>query len=311
MYNEAIKLEFIESIKNAGTKKVAKSLFRKTGAICESSLDKDIAVMEASEILGILEQIGHLNYMTLRVDVYLLKRYAKWYNQHVCTTDLSKISSLSAMDVDLSKAFNAGLIKDEDELMGVLSFIAASDGYFEIPVILMSWLGLTLEEILSLKNEDVIFKDNSVFMQTHRKMICTDSDRIVSALREYKSVKSSIRSHRGDWIVYPDDLGLFIKNMVTKDSKFLGRPVTTSIVRKKIEQYNRNIPGNMKQITVDNVLLSGRLHRILESEITTGKVLPETIVNELRIRLVLVNDGIAMYNSYKKAFDIKIENKAE
>jgi len=311
MYNEAIKLEFIKSIHNEGTKKVAKSLFRRTGELCEFALDKDIALAGAQEILSVLERIGHLNYMTLRVDVYLLKRYTTWYDQHVHPIDLIGISSISAADVDLSKAFNAELIKDEDELIGILSFISASDGYFEVPVIFLSWIGLTLKEILNLKNEDIIFKNTSAFIQTHKKMVRTDSSRIVDALKEYKAVKSSIRAHRGDWIVYPDDLGLFIKNMITKDSKFLGRPVTEANVRKKIDMYNRNTPDNFKQITVDSVLLSGRLRRILEMEIATGKVLPETIVNELGIRLSLVNDGFAMYESYKKAFNIKLENQAE
>jgi len=54
--------------------------------------------------------------------------------------------------------------------------------------------------------------------------------------------------------------------------------------------------------------LSGGLHRILESEVKTGIVSTEIIVNELRTKLRLANDAVNLYKAYKKAFNIKIEN---
>lgn len=310
MYNEAIKHDFIESIQNSGTKLYAKSLFRRISSI-ESDCNKDIAGMSKEEIINELSHMHLLNYASVRSTLSIIKRYVTWYNLNVQNIFLENILSISATDVDLSLSLREEVIKDEDELRAIMSFASASDGYFEVPIILLAWTGFTLSEILGLRNEDVVVRDNTAYVQTERKTTLIDSQYIVNALKEYKSVKSSIRMHRGDWIVYPDNIGYFVKNMITKDSKFAGRPLTADIVRKKIDMYNRMTPDGIKKISVDNTLLSGRLSRILESEIATGGISSEVVVNEMRIRMPLLNDYIALYDSYKRAFDIKIENAAD
>ena len=308
MYNEAIKQRFLESIDNNGTKTVAKCFLGKLDDTCKGKFDKDIVDMSRDEILDAIGGIGHLNYATIRMDLYLLSKYVEWYNKNIHGINLENFTSISVKDVDLSESYGNQLIKDEDELTALSVSAFAKDGYLEVPVIILSWLGLSMKEIMELKNEDVIFKDDCIFIQVGKNITKVNSPILMEPLKDYKSVKSSIRSHRGDWVVYPDDLGFFIKNMLTKDSKFTGRPLTISRVRKRIEQYNRSVISNDKQITLDNVFLSGALRRILESEISTGKILPEVVASELNIKLNMVNDGITMYETYKKAFNIKIEN---
>lgn len=308
MYNEAIKSNFLESISNDGTRIVAKSFLGKFDEVCASKFGKDAVDMNRDEILEAMGGVGHLNYTTLRTDLYILSKYVEWFNNNVHEVSIENVASISVRDIDLSESFRAQLIRDEDELTALVGTEFAKDGYLEVPVIIFSWLGLTMNEIVKLKNEDVIFKDDCIFIQLNKNIIRVGSEKLIEPLRDYKLVKSSIRSHRGDWVVYPDDLGYFIKNMITKDSKFTGRPLSVSRIRKRMEQYNRCVINNNKQITIDNTLLSGRLHRILEAEISTGKVLPEVVASELNIKLNIVNDGIAMYEAYKKAFNIKIEN---
>lgn len=311
MYNEIVKQRFIETFKNKSSKLYAKSLMRRLDILCESELDKEVAEMSKREIIDGLSHIHYISYTSIRTDLYVLKKYFNWYNDNINSINVENVMSISAKDIDLSESLRAELVKDEDELLGILSFATASDGYYESPVSLLAWCGLTLDEILSLKNEDIVFKDDSVFIQSDRQVFHIQSDRIIGLLKDYRSTKSRIVECHGKRELFPDNLGFFIKNMVTENSKFIGKPLTAVTVRKKIDAYNRITPDNIKKITVDGVFLSGGMHRVLESEIETGKISTEVVVNELRAKLRLANDAVALYKAYKKAFGIEVENKAE
>lgn len=284
---------------------------RRLDILCESELDKEVAEMSKREIIDGLSHIHYISYTSIRTDLYVLKKYFNWYNDNINSINVENVMSISAEDIDLSESLRAELVKDEDELLGILSFATASDGYYESPVSLLAWCGLTLDEILSLKNEDIVFKDDSVFIQSDRQVFHIQSDRIIGLLKDYRSTKSRIVECHGKRELFPDNLGFFIKNMVTENSKFIGKPLTAVTVRKKIDAYNRITPDNIKKITVDGVFLSGGMHRVLESEIETGKISTEVVVNELRAKLRLANDAVALYKAYKKAFGIEVENKAE
>lgn len=311
MYNEAIKQNFLESIQNNGTKLYAKSTLDRSGAFFESEYGKDIVEMSSKEMIDGLAQMHLLNYASVRSVLSIIKRYAAWYNSNIKNISLDEIMSITATKVDLSQSLREEIIKDEAELRATMSFLSASEGYFEVPIMLLAWSGLTLKEILELKNEDVVVRGNTVFAQTGRKTTRINSDYIVDTIKEYKAVRSSTRPHRGDWEVYPDDIGYFIKNMIVKDSKFSGKRISAGNVRNRIDVYGATLPDGYKKITPDNVLLSGRLHRILESEIATGTISPEVVVNEMGIKMSLLNDYVALYNMYKKAFSIKPENIAD
>lgn len=308
MYNEVVKHRFIETFKNTGSKLYAKSLMRRLGELCESELDKEVAEMSKQEIIDGLSRIHYISYTSIRTDLYVLKKYFNWYNDNINPINVENALSISADDIDLSESLRAELVKDEDELVGILSFVTASEGYYEVPIILLAWCGLTLDEILKLKNEDVVFKDGSVFIQSDRKVLYIKSEKIINLLKDYKSTKSRVVECHGRREMFPDDIGFFIKNMLTVNSMFIGKPLSAANVRKKIDAYNRITPEHIKKITIDGVFLSGGMHRILESEIETGKISTEVVVNELRAKLRLANDAVNLYRAYKKAFDIKIEN---
>jgi len=308
MYNEAVKQRFIETFKNKGSKLYAISLMRRLAVLWESNLDKEVAEMSKREIIDGLSRIHYISYTSIRTDLYVLKKYFNWYNSNINQINVENAISISAEDIDLSESLRAELVKEEDELIGILSFTTANEGYYEIPVILLSWCGLTLDEILKLRNEDVIFKDGSVFVQSDRKVLYIRSEKIIDLLKDYRSTKSRVVECHGRRELFPDEIGFFIKNMVTVNSKFIGKPLTATAVRKKIDAYNRITPEHIKKITIDGVFLSGGMHRILENEIETGKISTEVVVNELRAKLRLANDAVNLYRAYKKAFDIKVEN---
>ncbi|MFA6831878.1 MAG: hypothetical protein WCR36_06375 [Bacteroidaceae bacterium] len=306
MYNETVKFEFIESLDNDTTKIFATNFFGRTDRLFEQESGKDLAEMGYSEIVENFQKLSQITYTTVRTHLAILRKYLKWYNNNITEVDVTKINNMSTYDVDISLNLFKSLIKDEEELAGILSVLPQKDGYFEIPILLLSWSGITLSNILELKNNDVIFKDTFAFIRTTHKIYRITSAYIVNALKDYKFVKSSTRQHRGLWNVYPDDLGYFIKNMVQENARVIGNRVSATNVRKKIVQFNKLTPGWFKEVTVDKTLLSGKLNRLVETERRLGNVPIEILLTELGGKKALLQDVVALYNSYKKAFSIKL-----
>lgn len=311
MYNEAVKCEFIESLDQDVLKTFVKSFFNRTDRLFEQELGKDLAEMNDCEIVENFKKLPQTSYTTVRTHLAILRRYLKWYNNNISSIDMTGINKISMYDIDISGFLSKSIIKNEEELAGILSFLSSQDGYFEIPTLLLSWNGVTLSEILDLKNTDVVFKENYALIRTPIKTYKITSEYTIRSLLDYKSVKSSTRQHRGVWTVYPDDLGYFIKNMVQENAKIIGQRVSAANVRKKIAQYNRLLPEGFKEVTVDRVLLSGKLNRLVDIENKFGSVSPEILLTELGGKQSSLQEVTALYESYKRAFDIHIVDKAD
>jgi len=311
MYNEAVKCEFIESLDQDVLKQFVKSFFNRTDRLFEKKLGKDLAEMNDREIVDNFKKLPQISYATVRTHLAIVRKYLKWYNNNISPVDMTEINKISTYDIDISLCLSKVIIKDEKELEVSLSFLSAKDGYFEIPTLLLSWYGITLDEILDLKNTDVMLKENYALIRTPNKTYKITSEYTINCLSDYKFVKSSKRKHHGVWTVYPDDLGYFIKNMVQKNSKITGSRVLDKNVRKKITQYNRLLPKGFKEVTVDKVLLSGKLNRLVDFENKFGSIPQEVLLTELGGKQSSLKEVTALYESYKKAFDIHVNYTAD
>ena len=99
--------------------------------------------------------------------------------------------------------------------------------------------------------------------------------------------------------------------MLFAGSKFTGIPLSINNVRKRITKYSNSLPTGFKEVTVDRTLLSGKLYRLAQMESMTGYIPPEVFRDELGGSIMYQRDNIALYEAYKKAFNIEFENKAE
>lgn len=306
MFNSEVKNKHLEIVNKTSIVKII-SLFQKLEKL-EDAMQKDFAAMNREEIISCIESFDYLSYATLRSDLVLLKNYVIWYNDNIEKVDIEIVENLLAKDFDLTNSIKKNLIKDENELRASLSFRKASEGYYEIPILCLSWLGLTPEVIVNLKNEDVYAKNGDVFVKTPNKTIMVKSEFIKTVLMEYSRVKTASRetklssSYR---YVFSDDMGYFIKYMYPPGSKFIGSRVSTKDISKKITQYNNIfVPDKFKKVNISEVLKAGRLYRIYEEEQKTGCLTPDIFINEFNNNAqTYLNDVIRLYQCYKKAFE--------
>jgi len=312
MYNESVKMRFVDTLGSDAFKRYAICLFNRFGDIAEDGANCDVADMSRESFIGFMEQFNYLTYHTIFSDLVILRKYFLWYNKNVHEIDSESLCSVTYKDIDLSESIRKQLLKNKEEVLEIVSHAPAEDGYFENPVLLLSWVGLTLKEILGLKNEDISFEDGYATVNSDKRIYIITSEEITSKLLDYKNVKRSTRARRHvDLDVYPDDLGYFIKSMQTLNSVFSGKRLVEGNIRKKVGAYVANLPDQFKRVTIDDVLLSGRMFRIYEYETKYNTDLNQKIINEMRIKKSALAEYLQLYKCYKKAFGLNIENKAE
>lgn len=300
MYNEVVKQMYINRTENEKSIIALTNLFNRMETNIEIPLGRDLATIGNEKLKISLEEMGYLSYSTIRTEVGLLRDYINWYDNNVAPVE--KLDLL-ARDIDISEGIRRNIFKDEDELKASLSYLPVAEGYFEVPVLLLSWIGMELNDILNLKNEDLMFKEYGVFINTPKSVIDVKSEYIKNSLFEYSKVKTSTRKHRGIWIVNMDDLGYFIKNMVPANSRLCGKRLTPDTIRRKLFILNNMLPSNLKQVTITNVLLSGKLWRIKQEEDLIGKITEEIFLKEFKTKYgMIINDMMEVYKYYKKVF---------
>lgn len=301
MYNVDRKREYLITISNENSRKAGKSLFNRIEDV-ELYYSQDIADLKANDLKHALGMMHYLSFATLRTDLSLLKDYIYWSNNNISPNDYNAIKVINAKDIDISEAICEELFKDEDELKASLSFWSASEGYFESPIACLSWIGLDIKQILNLKNEDVYIENGTMFVRIPDRTIQIESDYIYEVLLNYSKTKSATRKHRSDWVVFADDIGYFIKNFIPS-SKFAGRRMTPLLVRRKITKCNLTLPDGLKKITLNNILLSGRLNRIMLEKQKTGALSDSMFVNEFNKKEQrYINDIKRIYEYYEQVF---------
>lgn len=304
MYNQEIKTRYLNTICSEASRVSAERYLIRFSKQAEDPSGVDIGDMTQEEIKLCLESMNYYSFSTIRTDIYILKEYVRWYNKYIKLTDESPLDGLSARDIDLTKSFRRNLLKDERELVDVVSQLPIDEGHPEIPVLLLSWLGLEIDDIIALKNEDVYVLNNTMFVKTPiGGTIRIQNKYMHDALMEYSIVKSATRQHRSEWKVFSDDLGFFVKNMLPANSRIIGKRLTADMARKKVAHFYGSLSDDFKKASLSLVILSGRMHRIMMYEKANGNVPIEVFVSEFKSKLqVHLNDTMQQYEVYKKAF---------
>lgn len=316
MYNEEVKRKFLEWYYQGHKQNSQHLRYFEIVQPFEESVGKDISEFQKEDARDCLVSLGVSSAGSMRNIISFFRQYEKWcVDNNVFENVHCGFCMLSVRDVDMSPSFSEVYFKDEDDFLQSLHAIREFDnGYPDVPYFIFSWLGLSKEYAVSVRESDVDLEDKVIYCPDGSICAMGFSDKIRDILQAFKDCKMGTRGTRtGYRTVYKDrSADVFIKRFLprgTKNVENYGKPYTVSQMNGQINKYKTIDISEalLRKFTYQNVAKSGALFRLYIAEKSGVNVL----ASENKKLMLLVNNSEAGksnlskdYIEYKKAFNL-------
>lgn len=239
MYNEDNKKLFIQEAKwKTATIPTVENYFNLLEQT-ERKFDIDLSEMTGEQIFEAIKKANRETALDVVTLVNLMKRYCSWCyaeDPNRAPTDQVKfINEFDPLDyLDELIVFPACL--DFENITSRISEVySTTDGHLIWPAAVLAWIGLSVPEIINLKNEDIIWNKKQVnigqeFFQFNRK--------IYDILKVYASTETGWREQNRVFQVSLIDVGYFLKPSVTKNSKKTPSQITSKQIAAAFTNFN-------------------------------------------------------------------------
>lgn len=262
MYNEKIKNEYLSTLP-ASTAKSQKSYFQKI-EIYEEKLKKDVLFFSNTEFNIMMHEIKGLSVGSSLYNLPgCIKRYAKWYSENY-----APINFQTNFEVDylgISPTYYKSPVELIDDIDLVIRNLTQEQGiplnviagYLKelrmrynvgVGTILLSWCGLTIEEITNLKSENILKEVNKIYLESKKDLISVDPA-IMSILVQIKNSKSYAKiirepdksNGKNDNILISEDFQ-YTEYFLKKKGKSADctSPVSKNLINLSLSELNNN-----------------------------------------------------------------------
>lgn len=310
MYNQEIKERFLTEYTSGGKSKDSAGAMLDSVGVYEELLNKDVAEMSREDVIEALRYANIGTYKTAAAAQSVLRNYVKWCRANAVFSHVNEgLLSIEVDDIDSSRYLGKLLFRSEDDLISELKTVRVfEDGYPEIIVLLLGWIGVEQKDVLSIKISDVSTSDKTVYLRVYNRTIHY-SDKIADILSMFERTKEGSRSAGGDSrIVYRDDsYDRFVRKYCAKGQ--LGKEFTPTQVKHMVSKLNLAYvaQGNEPRFTGGNVVMSGALHRVWQLEnsgVDVFSIKNKAVVAETFIVNAKLHEILWLYKNYKRAFSL-------
>ena len=308
LYNEKIKEQYLDTLPQASSTRMRQRFDMVEEA--ERLLNKDVLEFNCVEFLRWFNAREWVNTSGSRTELADFRRYNQWARlskQSFKFTDAVEQIDIRR-DVIYTSNISVSLLSSPEELVSKVSRVYPIDeGYEVLPALIFAWLGFTAGEVVQIKSEAVDCIQHRVSMPDGTLYPYKIPDCFWEPLEVYSKTKVSERSTNATRRVFADDLGFFLKKMLTRGSKKSGVPfspenIITSITRFSLlyeERFHEHIG-----FTYQTIMQSGRYYRLYQAELS-GVDLYAKENKDLVMELgkgKMVKDVLTIYEAYRKAF---------
>lgn len=276
----------------------------------EASIGKDVAEMSFDEAKKAMSTANVGTYTSAATVALFVKKYVKWCNQNKVFDSVNlRLLDLTISDVDASVTLKRQLFISEEDLIKEMRRVRQfDDGYYEVIVLILAWLGVDRKDILTIKIDDVNFDSNEIMFRKDNRVIQM-SKNIKDILYVFSRTKIGTRaSNPRPREVYRDDsFDSFVRKFCPKEQ--LGLELTESQIIFATNRMNQAYVdlGNEPKFTHSNVAKSGALRRLYELEqsgVDVFSIRNKQIVKETFVIDDNLNRILWLYKNYKVAFNL-------
>ena len=309
MYNENIKRQFMSTLSESYANDF-RLLFGRSEPF-ESKLNQDIARFSVDEIGSFFEAGGLIEPSNLRTQLGMLATYGDW-----CLTIASTphhFRDYHVEDFPYAKLFKPLVIETPEKLCTKMEMVYPLDsGQPAMVALCLAWLGIDCGDALKLRNEQVDTKNGQIISPTGEVLVASMPECIRKMLDVYGKTRSAERVQNRTFTVYADDIGFFIKRMLSANSSKEGKPITknqiTSAITELRSKFN-GTTGNDQTLTYGNVQRSGGFYRLRKMDLAGVDI--RSNKNSDKVRMCLGKskrnhkDNMLMYDAYLEVIGVK------
>ena len=310
MYNENIKRQFMSTLSESYANDF-RLLFGRSEPF-ELKFNKDIVWFPVVEIGSFLEAGGLIEPSNLRTQLGMLASYGDWYVRLHPNTE-HHFREYHVEDFPYAKLFKPLVIETPEKLCHKIEMVYPIDsGQPAMAALCLAWLGIDCGDALKLRNEQVDTKNGQIISPTGEVLVASMPECIRKMLDVYGKTRSAERVQNRTFTVYADDIGFFIKRMLSANSSKEGKPITknqiTSAITELRSKFN-GTTGNDQTLTYGNVQRSGGFYRLRQMDLAGINV--RSVKNADKVRLCLGKskrnhkDNMLMYDAYLEVIGVK------
>ena len=308
LYNEKIKEAYIATLPTGSQPRIRRR-FEST-AVAECDAGRDIVEFTHEALVRWFAKSDWVAVDAVRGCIADFIRYNRWAhdtNQGFQFTDA--VEKFNAQkDIEFTRGISISLLSSPDELVSKVSRVYPIDeGYEVLPALIFAWLGFTAGEAVQIQSEAVDCVQHRVFMPDGTLYPYPIPDCFWEPLAIYSKTKVSERATNSIRKVFADDLGFFLKKMVTQNSKQAGKPFTSDAISASVTRFSLLYEERFHEyigFTYQTIMQSGRYYRLYQAELS-GVDLYAKENKDLVMELgkgKMVKDVLTIYEAYRKAF---------
>jgi integrase len=310
MYNAEVKERFLSEYTGNG----AKSIKGRFELIEESErlLGKDIAEMSKSEAILSINKLDFIEMGSAESILSAIKCYVRWcIDNRIFDNAGEGFLQVLLSDIDPSASMARMFFRDEYDFLYSMRKIREFDELQnDVIALIFAWLGLSIEEALDLRDEDIDFEARKIYNRNGTAIVSGISDEFAEILHQYQRAKSAVRQNGTTTYEVIKDLSHdgFIKRVCSTNSDKLGTKIPPRQLVSAINKLNQKYAelGFNPRFSVQNANRCGGLYRLWTLE-QSGFVIEDKknshIVEEVygskQYRKILWQ-----YKYYKKAFNL-------
>lgn len=310
MYNSEVKEAYIQT--RLPSMHPEYRNFFEASASYEESLGRDIAIFSPNEIAHHLESLGFMEPHTVRNMVAKLASYGDWYVR-LHPNAVHHFRDYHVEDFPYAKLFKPLVVETPEKLCHKIEMVYPIDsGQPAMAALCLAWLGIDCGDALKLRNEQVDTKNGQIISPTGEVLVASMPECIRKMLDVYGKTRSAERVQNRTFTVYADDIGFFIKRMLSANSSKEGKPITknqiTSAITELRSKFN-GTTGNDQTLTYGNVQRSGGFYRLRKMDLAGVDI--RSNKNSDKVRLCLGKskrnhkDNMLMYDAYLEVIGVK------
>ena len=299
MYNVELKERFLET---ASSKSNYITCFNNFESI-EEKLDKDLCQMTRDEIAAHFLDSGGVELPTAVDYVKYLNKYRRWCHQYSVMPQTNDQEVDAIRDLDYTGKLKVTTYSSFKEVYEELcnTGYKFDNGNEAAPTLALAWLGLTTDEAVELKENQVDLNAGVIADDNGTVYVSIDDPYILSVLHAYKNAWSVERNYNGGQ-AFQVPTGYFI-HKTRRPNEHKEGPVKRQQVNRKIREANKS-----GRLSAKNVRTSGMMFRMRQADTnhvdfksTHGR---ETVMQIFQCKENKIPHYLAYYEQYKKAFNL-------
>lgn len=307
-FNSEVKTRFLNSIENnvlPATLAAYNRLFLDTAEI-EGELGKDVSQFKTTEYIELFRRMQWNKTNTFSSKKYNIKSYCDWCNENLSEKNIGYrfIKEVKFEDLESDFFLLENIFGNPDDLF-IIGETIASDRDLEnkllqfVPyyIIALLWYGLSLDDVISLKKDQVSEKEKTVFSASQGEKVSI-YPKIFEGLVQYRDVEFSqiTRNFYGYKINLKDSVYLF-----RSSHSFQLSMNSIKAYIKRLNIYMRE-HGYSKAISIGNMKLSYLFRSMYLYEMSNGVVKDSESFVEIAANIFKSDLAKANYFDLYKSF---------